>query len=141
VFDSTSLEKRKLITNIKEKAISTQETSHQIVTSSNVGISVAVLGQLPSIPSLKRVIQRTRNGVQTPGTNPQNLNASILALEYTLTTNGSRFLMHESGPGNDRILIFPKTRNLDLMSQCLHWFADGTFKTSTFQSSLYNSRC
>jgi hypothetical protein len=38
--------------------------------------------------------------------------------------------MHDSGPGNDRILIFSTTRNLDLMSQCFHWFADGTFKTS-----------
>ncbi len=49
---------------------------------SSVGISVAVWGQLPSIPSLKRGIQRVRNGVQTLGTNPRNLNALILPLEY-----------------------------------------------------------
>ncbi len=44
--------------------------------------------------------------------------------------NGTPFLLHDSGNTLDRILIFSTNRNLDLMSQCSHWFADGTFKAS-----------
>ena len=39
-------------------------------------------------------------------------------------------LLFDSGPGNDRIVIFSTTRNLKLMCECDNWFADGTFKTS-----------
>jgi hypothetical protein len=44
--------------------------------------------------------------------------------------NGTPFLLHDSGNTLDRILIFSPNRNLDLMFQCPHWFAYGTFKAS-----------
>ncbi|KAK9686123.1 hypothetical protein QE152_g37434 [Popillia japonica] len=46
--------------------------------------------------------------------------------EFTKTFNGEDFLLYDSGPEENRILIFSTRRNLQLLS---HWYADGTFKT------------
>ena len=37
--------------------------------------------------------------------------------------------MYDSGPVEKRIVIFATKRNLQLISQSNHWYADGTFKT------------
>ena len=39
-------------------------------------------------------------------------------------------LVHDSGPGQHRMLIFCRVRNLVLLENCPNWYADGTFKTS-----------
>jgi hypothetical protein len=132
--------------SMKERAEETVEATHQIVASSTVGVLVSVAGQLPSVQNMKRTIQRTRQREQTPLANPTNLNDLILPQEYTQTLAGVPFLLHDSGAGNDRILLFSTQRNLDLMAQCTHWFADGTFKTSpplfsqvyTIHALIYN---
>lgn len=38
-------------------------------------------------------------------------------------------MLFDSGPEENRILIFSTRRNLQYLSQSLHWYADGTFKT------------
>lgn len=50
--------------------------------------------------------------------------------EYTLTGNGNRFLIHDSGPSEDRFMIFSTTRSLNFMSHCCEWFADGSFSVA-----------
>ncbi|KAK4886442.1 hypothetical protein RN001_002713 [Aquatica leii] len=50
--------------------------------------------------------------------------------EYKFTHNGQQFLLHDSGPVDNRILVFSTVRNLELLSNQHHWFGDGTFKTS-----------
>ncbi len=128
--DAAMIEKRKLMSDMKEKATATQESTHQIVASASIGVSSAVAGKLPPVPYIKRSIQRLRQGVQIPAINPVNLTQLIIPNEYTLTANGNPFLLHDSGPSPDRILIFSTLRNLDLMAQSHHWFADGTFKVT-----------
>ncbi|KAK9717832.1 MULE transposase domain [Popillia japonica] len=49
--------------------------------------------------------------------------------EFTKTFNGEDFLLYDSGPEENHILIFSTRRNLQLLSQRDHWYADGTFKT------------
>ena len=69
--------------------------------------------------------------------------------EYQVTSAGERFLIHDSGIGDEkRILIFGSPDALQLLRDSPHWFGDRTFKvcprfffpglhTSRFGSRLY----
>jgi hypothetical protein len=116
---------------MKERARTTLEATHQIVASATVGVSSAVAGQLPLVLYMKRTVQRSRQGEKAELSSPTNLIELTLPPEYTQASNGAPFLLHDSGASNDRILLFSTARNLDLMAQCNHWFADGTFKTTS----------
>ena len=49
--------------------------------------------------------------------------------EYQVTSAGERFLIHDSGIGDEkRILIFGSPDALQLLRESPHWFGDGTFK-------------
>jgi hypothetical protein len=41
-----------------------------------------------------------------------------------------QFLLADSGPGNDRILIFGRQKSLDVLFHSKTWFGDGTFRTA-----------
>jgi hypothetical protein len=107
-----------------------QGTNHQIIATSL--LSLAVCGQLPSVPLIKRTIQRARQQNNLPLTNPTSLTELDLPERYTQTIIGHPFLLYDIGPSNDRILLFSTQRNLDLMARCNHWYADGTFKASPY---------
>jgi hypothetical protein len=53
-----------------------------------------------------------------------------LPVEYTKTAKGDNFLLHDSGPGQTRFLVFSTGRNMELLAQSSNWYADGTFKTA-----------
>ena len=51
--------------------------------------------------------------------------------EYMITTHGDRFLLHDSGPGDDsRIILFATDDDLETLRSPDHWFGDGTFEVS-----------
>ena len=41
-----------------------------------------------------------------------------------------KFLLYDSGPDTQRMLIFGTQRNLEMLKLAEHWLADGTFKTA-----------
>ena len=45
------------------------------------------------------------------------------------TLGGRDFLIHDSGPGKDKILIFGTEENKNILRIASIWMADGTFKT------------
>lgn len=130
VPDQAKLQTRVVLNKIKERAQLTKESTHQIVAESTTSLSSAVCGQLPSIKLIKRTIQRTRHHSDNPLPNPINLAELVIPEKLTRTINHMPFLLYDSGPSHDRILLFSTQRNLDLMTQCEHWYADGTFKSA-----------
>ncbi len=85
--DPASIEKHKILTSMKERAITTQESTQQIIATASIGISNAASGQLPSVPSMKKTIRRTRRGIQAPASNPLNLTELTIPHEYSITLN------------------------------------------------------
>lgn len=83
---------------------------------------------MPSTSSIKRTIQRTRQREGRAPPTPTNLRDLVIPDEFTKLLSGERFLLFDSGPSDDRILIFSTQRNLQLLVRCQHWYADGTFK-------------
>jgi hypothetical protein len=55
--DPAIIEKHKILTSMKERAITTQEYTQQIIATASIRISYAVSGQLSSVPSMKKIIR------------------------------------------------------------------------------------
>ena len=47
------------------------------------------------------------------------------------TSKDELFLLHDSGPEIQRILIFATQKNLDMFQFSRVWLADGTFRTAS----------
>ena len=92
-------------------------------------MSEGTAAKLPKLDSLKRTIQRQR--VQQPAAPVQPTSLEQLAVppEYQHTAKGEQFLLYDSGPETQRILILGTQRNLEMLRLSDFWLADGTFKT------------
>ena len=86
--------------------------------------------KLPKLDSLKRTIQRQRVHYNIVMVQPKSLEQLFLPEEYKLTSKGEPFLLYDSGPETQRILIFGTQRNLEMLQLSKVWLADGTFKTA-----------
>lgn len=72
-------------------------------------------------------MKRNINNARKDGpSNAKNLLNLKIPHEYTPTTKGELFLMFDSGPSQDRILIFSTVQNLELMKRCDHWYVNDT---------------
>ena len=115
---------------IKRKAHETQDGSHCIVGESLQTASDGTATKLPKLNSLKRTIQRQRERVLAAPVQPTRLDELNLLPEYQQTAKGKHFLLYDSGPDPQRILIFWTQRNLDMLQASQFWLSDGTFKTA-----------
>ena len=99
-----------------------------IISSQCTGVSEVIAARLPTERTLKRQIQRTRNRNGRVPPLPTSLQDLNIPEDYKTFDDGELFLLHDSGPSPQRILIFSTHENLRLLSESQHWFADGTFK-------------
>jgi hypothetical protein len=86
-----------------------------------------VAGQLPSTNLIKQTIRWVRRTTNAPLPNPTNFDDLQIPLEYSQTETGENFLLHDSGPGHHRMLIFSTNRNLELLATSPNWYADGNW--------------
>ena len=123
--------KAKIVVNdLKETASTSTEATHQLIATTSVGLSQAVAAQLPSVVNLKQIVRRVRHDHQAPLPNPRYLDELQICAPYNVTLRGDNFLLHDSGPGLEQVVLFSTARNLEYLSQSRNWFADGTFKSA-----------
>lgn len=127
VPDPCKIQCKMAVNKIKEAAVHTQNTPHDII--STVQIVPGVAGAIPSVHHLKHTIRRVRTRNQCAPPIPKTVSDLKIADEYTKTIKGEQFLIFDSGASQDRILIFSTENNLKLMDQSTNWLVDGTFKT------------
>jgi hypothetical protein len=60
---------------------------------------------LPNLTSIKRTIRRIRNEEETIPPYPKSLSDLVIPQKYRLINDEHQFLLHDSGPGEDRILL------------------------------------
>ena len=70
-----------------------------------------------------------RKSVQNFPTEPNNLTDLVIPEALQKFDDGSFFLLHYSGPGPNRILVFTTQHNLKLLAKSKSVFSDGTFAT------------
>lgn len=86
--------------------------------------------QLPSSNSLKQMCRRSRRAAGGSIPEPVDLYQLTLTPMVSILDDGTQFLLHDSGPGTDRIIMFATERNMELLSRCSIFFSDGTFSTA-----------
>lgn len=120
------------VTAIKERAQNTMELTSQLINNCLENANQACLGALPSTSALRKVVRRKRNAISNAPPNPVSVEALVIPPEYYeyVIAEGERenFLLFDSGPHEDRILIFGRQSNTQTFADCTTLFVDGTFK-------------
>ncbi|KAL4131605.1 hypothetical protein QTP88_008898 [Uroleucon formosanum] len=129
VPDNAQVELKELMYNMKHDAQTSAATSHGVIGNLASQVPLSVAGQLPSVASLKRTIQRARRTKLNAPVNPLNFSFDIPE-DFTKTKNGDDFLLFDNKSDTKRILLFSTKNSLELMNNCLNWFCDGTFTCS-----------
>lgn len=124
--DAREIEKKRVLTTIKNAAKNSRDNARRIIAESVGNVSVAAAASLPSVKSMTRMIGRIRQQNKYPK-NPKSLQELILPEEFTKTEKGDLFLLHDSGPNNNRLMIFGTAENLSLLAECNSIYMDGTF--------------
>lgn len=127
--DAAHVEAAKTMENIRIAAKDSRDAPSYIVSAETIGLSQATSAKLPSVQSMKRTVTNVRRKENAGPAVPRSLRDIVLPVEYKQTFAGATFLAYDSGPADDRILIFATERNLQLLGRSKHWYADGTFKT------------
>ena len=122
---------RAAVSTIKRRAEESLEETSRVINEGLKDIPQCVLGVMPTQESLKKTVRRLRKqNAQAPAA-PQSLEALIIPERYSLYVSSpdvtERFLLHDTGPGNDRILMFGRQSNITLLGGSPTWFIDGTF--------------
>ncbi|XP_038653015.1 uncharacterized protein LOC119965989 [Scyliorhinus canicula] len=126
------IEVARTTTKIKTRAEETMENPSVLINEVLANVSQAEQGSLPCASALKKTIRRKRNQISVPPPDPIDLHQLAIPDEYaTYETEPNQkelFLLKDSGPGEDRILLFGRRSWLQQLSSSEVWYCDGTFK-------------
>ncbi|QQP40663.1 Uncharacterized protein FKW44_014788, partial [Caligus rogercresseyi] len=122
----------KVVNSVKQTATQqTTATPHSIVASSLTNLPADVDLNLPQRISIKRTIQRKRKADALNTTPDLALVCDRSLILFNIPqTLLQPWMYFDSGPGNDRILMFTTASNLDLLRTSERWCGDGTFKAA-----------
>lgn len=130
VGDAALIEKLVVQEKIRVAAQNTFQPTKLIVSKCILGVSKSAAVKLPAIRSMARYVRKIRQPTQFALPVPASLSCLSIPECYKYLENGERFLLHDSGPDSERMLIFSTMENLNQMSVCTDWFSDGTFKVA-----------
>ena len=96
-----------------------------------------MVARIPNFKYIKRNIQRQQQKNDLPPI-PHDRNFTVIPLSLTITSRNDQFLQFDSGPGEDRMIIFASNDGLGILGECEEILIDGTFKiTPLIFSQLY----
>ncbi|CAF3659895.1 unnamed protein product [Rotaria socialis] len=125
--DGPSLEIRKFNEELVHRARNTQEIPDIIVTNFYKALSDQGIARLPIRDNIKRRIRMVRKNKNIVNA-PNDPNFTTIPTSLTKTVRDDMFLRCDTGPGDDRILIFASTEQLDILQSTDDFLVDGTFK-------------
>ncbi|KAF0749465.1 FLYWCH-type zinc finger-containing protein 1-like, partial [Aphis craccivora] len=88
-------EAKELVNEIKKSAENGQFSTRNIISTKLGEASASVIGQLPTIKSMLRTIQRTRITKENPPVNPSNVNDLLIPEIYKFTNKNELFLSYD----------------------------------------------
>lgn len=121
-----------------KKRAKRNDDSPTLIIGNAMNVSSPVAARLPKPSSLARTIQRTRAQGHIKFHTPPSLADMLIPDIYTLTKGNKPFLLHDSGGGDNRFLIYSTQENLEYLAGCKQWLGDGTFRSvPTIFQQLY----
>lgn len=129
---SVRVETAQAITRMKKRALETSDMPLEIINTISKDLSIPGKGAIASVDALKKSIRRKRiKHSNAPLSANLTLNSLDIPLDFQLyetNEDSEKFLLGDSGPDDDRILIFGRESNLNRFKDSTNWFVDGTFK-------------
>ena len=123
-------------TKIKKRFEETLESPTVVVNNCLADIFQSSLAAIPNMAALRKIMHRKRNSVMNAPSNLADLQQLFVPECYRIYVPQpgvqENFLLCDSGPGQDRILIFVRQSWLQHLMTCNMWFADGTFSIAFF---------
>lgn len=116
---AAQVEVQSVKSSIKRRAEDTMEQPAQLINACATGMSEAGQAALPNHGALKKMIRRKRNEINAAPPAPQRVEQLVIPEEYQFyEVNGHRenFLLYDSGPVVNRILIFGRQQNLQVIA-------------------------
>ncbi|CAF1550208.1 unnamed protein product [Rotaria sordida] len=112
---------------VRSRAMNTNESTQNIIDNCLRNASDQMVARLPNFKNIKRNIQRQRQQNDLPKF-PLDKNFNIIPPSLTTTFKNEKFLIFDSGPGNNRLLIFASINQLRILEGAEEILIDGTFK-------------
>ena len=112
---------------IKETASNTNDQPIQIIQNAVSNMSQESYSSMPNRQALRKQINRIRSGNMP--SQPRSLQDINIPVNLCTTINGDRFLAKELEIGDEKMIIFCTTSNLQHLQEADYWMMDGTFKT------------
>ena len=115
-------------TKMNTAAKQTVRTTHDIVADGVAKLSDHGITSLPGLQNLKRTVQRIRQKHQNPFSLPTARDSLVIDPLFIKTNRSRTFLKFDSGPIDQRILIFSTNTQLKTLQNANYIYLDGTFK-------------
>jgi hypothetical protein len=112
---------------IRSRAINTNESTQNVIDNCLRNVTDQMVARLPNFKYIKRNIQRQRQQNDLPKL-PLDKNFNIIPTTLTTTFKNEKFLQFDSGPGDNRLLIFASINQLKILEGTEEILIDGTFK-------------
>lgn len=128
--DPAKVEVKKAIRKIQHEASTSTATPAQILANHLPSLSPAAFGKLPRSDHIKRGIRNVRCKTSGSLVVPHRREDINLPTAFTMTKSNNKFLLFDSGPSPDRIMMFATAENLEFLKNADVMLIDGTFKSS-----------
>lgn len=103
-------------TSIKRRCEETMESTATIINHCASGISLGAKAALPNHTAMKKMIRRKRNQIDLAPPTPVSREELVIPEKYKVYASANnveeQFLLSDSGPDPNRILIFGRKQNL-----------------------------
>ncbi len=92
------------MSELRQLSRNTREEPRIVIGLAANHLDAAAASQMPSVPNMKRTIERTRMLANGPGRQPASLADLEIPDDLVRMDNGDAFLLYDSGPqaGNER---------------------------------------
>ncbi|XP_078539560.1 uncharacterized protein LOC144824317 [Lissotriton helveticus] len=124
------IEVRENVQQIKLLAHTSNENCGTILREVAQNIPMHVAGSMPSIPNLRRMVQREKVASNPQHITPRTFEDINLPNHLLLTFSNETFLLYDNFDVLKRILIFSTNHNILTLVNSPIWMMDGTFKST-----------
>ncbi|KAH7708927.1 hypothetical protein AAVH_23803 [Aphelenchoides avenae] len=132
--DVARIEAAKVVAAVKRRCAENQELPGQLVATALQNVNEAIMGKLPSTRAIKQSTNRQRNKVGAVPANPANLQDLVIPEQYRYycpdENTRELYVLADSGPGDERVIIFGRQSSGEWAHLMQVLYADGTFSIS-----------
>ncbi len=121
---------------VRDRAVNCNESTQTVIDHYLTNVSDHAVARLPKFKHIKRNIQN-QCGKNDLRKIPQDQTFDTIPDKLAKTKRNSQCLQFDSGPGNDRVIIFSSPEQLKLLENWEQLLVDGTFKVSTISLLLF----